>query len=201
MPVYKKANQVQISKGGVNSAADASASLGSSNGAREKTRKSLRNLDPNKRYLSLNVASGRAFVGFVNPRDDEHLSVSFSFLKNRFHSKHVRAGCEFDFNETFIFEFEGDHSSSKFDSSALLKLNQPVHICVLRHRKNERPVVIGTKNLDWRALLFSNSIEINAEIMPVDLTHKGSLGVLSLNLDLVPKLSKQEFIGEDQVTS
>jgi len=157
------------------------------------------NLDPNKRYLSCNLVCARAFVDFVNPRDDEYISVAFSFLKNRFHTKHVRSGCEIDFNETFIFEIEGEQGVSKFDPSALLKLNQPLHLCILRHRKSERPVVLGTKNLDWRCLLFSNSVEVNAEVMPVDLTHKGSLGVLQLNLDLVPNLLKSELILEEQV--
>ena len=81
----------------------------------------------------------------------------------------------------------------------MLKLNHPIHITILRHRRNEKAVVLGTKNIDWRSLLFSNSVEINAEVQPVDLTHKGSLGVILLNLDLVPNLFKSELIGEEQV--
>jgi len=104
--------------------------------------------------------------------------MTVSFLKARYHTKHVRAACDISFDETFIFEFEGDHGTSKFDASLMLKLNQPVHLTILRHRKNDRPVVIGTKNLDWRSLLFCNSVEINAEVLPVDLTHKGALGVV-----------------------
>ena len=72
----------------------------------------------------------------MNPRDDEHISVAISFLKNRYHTKRVRAGVEFTFNETFVFEFEGDQANSKFDASLLLKLNQPLHLTILRHRKN-----------------------------------------------------------------
>lgn len=66
---------------------------------------------------------GRAFVDFVNPRDDEYISMAVSFLKNRFHTKHVRASCEVPIDETFIFEFEGEYGTSKFDSSMMLKLN------------------------------------------------------------------------------
>lgn len=135
----------------------------------------------------------------MNPRDDEHISVAISFLKNRFHTKRVRAGVEFAFNETFVFEFEGDQANSKFDAALLLKLNQPLHLTILRHRKNQRPVVIGTKNLDWRSLLYCNSVELNAGIMPVDLTTKGSLGLIQLNLDLVPNMTKTELCTEDQV--
>ena len=41
-------------------------------------------LDPNKRYLSCTVVRGNAFVDFVNVRPDEDISVSVSFLKNRY---------------------------------------------------------------------------------------------------------------------
>lgn len=83
-----------------------------------------------------------------------------------------------NFGEQFFFEIEGFQEPSKFDASLLLKLKQPLHVTILRHRRNEKPVVIGTTNLDWRSVLYSNSIEMNAEILPVDLTQKGSLGKL-----------------------
>ena len=59
----------------------------------------------------------------------------------------------------------------------LLKLNQTLHVTILRQKKNEKAVVMGTKNLDWRAILHSNSIEVNAEILPVDLTKQGAMGL------------------------
>lgn len=80
------------------------------------------------------------------------------------------------FGETFLFEIDGNFEQSKFDASLLLKLKQPLHITILRHKRNEKPVVIGTTNLDWRSVLHSNSVEMNAEILPVDLTQRGSLG-------------------------
>lgn len=79
----------------------------------------------------------------------------------------------------------------------MLKLNFPIHFTILRHRKNEKPVVLGTKNVDWRSLLYCNSCEINAEVQPVDMTHKGSLGVLSINLDFLPTLTKNDLLTED----
>jgi len=81
----------------------------------------------------------------------------------------------------------------------MLKLNQPLHLTILRHRKNDKPVVIGTKNLDWRSLLFCNSVEINAEVLPVDLTHKGALGVIQINLDMIPNMMKSELLLKEQV--
>ena len=83
----------------------------------------LNRLDKDKRYLSVNVVHGVAFVDFVNPRDDEEISIAVSFLKNRYMTKKVQANCEFNLGETFIFELEGDFAPKAFDASLLLKLN------------------------------------------------------------------------------
>lgn len=88
-----------------------------------------------------------------------------------------------------MFEFVGDDENIKFDAAMLLKLNQPIHITILKHRKNEKPLVLGTKCLEWRSLLYCNQIEINAEVLPISLAQKGSLGVIQLHLDLNPCLS------------
>ena len=58
-----------------------------SRGTKKPGFKGAKGLDPNKRYLCCNIVGGRALVDFVNPRDDEYVSVAVSFLKNRFHTK------------------------------------------------------------------------------------------------------------------
>ena len=156
-------------------------------------------LDPNKRYLSCTVVKGNAFVDFVNVRPDEDISISVSFLKNRYTTRMVQCSTDPVFDETFLFEFVGDNEEVKFDASMLVKFNKPLHITILKHRKNEKPVVLGTKNIDWRPVLWSNQIEVNAEILPVSLTHQGSLGVLTLNIDLAPELSRTELLLEEAV--
>ena len=126
MPSVKKGMTVtQNNKAGNGIDVSASDSYGNQKpGTRQKSSfKTAKGLDPNKRYLSCNISSGRAFVDFVNPRDDEYISIAVSFLKSRYHTKHARAGCEVFFDETFIFEFEGENGVSKFDSSLMLKLN------------------------------------------------------------------------------
>ena len=147
-------------------------------------------LDPNKRYMSCTVLRGNAFVDFVNVRPDEQMSITVSFLKNRFSTQMVQCTSDPVFDETFPFEFVGDNEEVKFDPTMLLKLNQPIHVTVLKHRTNEKPVVLGVKNIDWRPSLYCNQIEINAEIKPVSLTHQGSLGVLTMHIDLLPALSR-----------
>ena len=59
---------------------------------------------------------------------------------------------------------------------------------------------MGTKNVDWRDLLKCNSVEINAQVLPVDMTHQGSLGIFLINLDLAPNLMKSELLRDEQVS-
>jgi hypothetical protein len=113
-------------------------------------------LDPNKRYMSLTVVKGSAFADFVNVRSDESLSIAVSFLKNRYHTRQVQCSTDPVYDETFLFEFVGDNENIKFDAATLLKLNQPIHITILKHRKNEKAVVLGTKQIEWRSLLYCN---------------------------------------------
>lgn len=129
------------------------------------------NMDPNKRFLSCRVVQGKAFVDFVSAKDDEFISITVSFLKNRFSTQLVNVSTDPFFDEAFVFELQGENENIRFDPSMLLKLNQPLHITILKQKKNEKPVVIGTKKIDWRSLLFSNSVELNAEVLPTSLTH------------------------------
>lgn len=48
-------------------------------------------------------------------------------------------------------------------------------------------------------MLYCNQVEINAEILPINLQQRGSLGVLTFNLDIAPALSQTELLNEDSV--
>lgn len=120
------------------------------------TRDYGRTIDPNKRYMSCRIVNGKAFVDFINPRDDEFLQISVSFLKSRFKTKLVPASTDPLWDEVFLFEFVGENESIRFDTSMLLKLHEPLQITVLKHRTNEKPIVISTKKVEWRPLLYTN---------------------------------------------
>ena len=51
------------------------------------------------------------------------MSVTVSFLKNRFSTQIVPVSSDPVFDETFMFEFVGDNEEVKFDPTMLLKLN------------------------------------------------------------------------------
>ena len=120
-------------------------------------------------------------VEMVTAREDEFVYATVSFLKQRFQTEAYPAGTDIVFGEEdgcMMFEFgqnEGERIGNSMDPAMLLKLNQHIHVTILKQRKNEKAIVLGTKNLDWRAVLHSNAIEINAEVLPVDLTKQGTL--------------------------
>ena len=60
-------------------------------------------------------------------------------------------------------------------------------------------MVLSTEKIDWREILACNSLEILREMQPADLKHKGSLGVLTVELDIHPFLTKDEIIGSETI--
>jgi hypothetical protein len=85
------------------------------------------------------------------------------------------------------------------DPHYLMRLNSPLVVVIQRQRGDERPVVISTDKIDWRDILCNNSLEITREMQPVDLKHKGSLGILTVEMDVHPYLSKEELLTVDTV--
>ncbi len=160
-------------------------------------------LEPNRRYLSIRLVSVRALVDFITPKEDEFIYCSISFLRQRFQTPAVAAAAELHFNEEeggFLFDIDETSRSAMIDPALLLKLNQSIHLTILKQKKHEKAVVLGSKNLDWRAVLHSNSIEVNAEILPVDLAKSGPMCVAQLHLDLLPALGKMEALSEEAVS-
>lgn len=122
----------------------------------------------------------KAFVDYVNPKEDEFIYATVSFLRQRFQTQAMPNSTEVYFPEedaSMLFEFSNGETAGLLDPTMLLKLNHSVHLTVLKQKKNEKAIVLGTKNIDWRAVLHSSSIEVNAEILPVDLAKQGSLCV------------------------
>ena len=65
-------------------------------------------LEPNRRYLSVRLVQLRALVDFLNPRDDEYIYATVSFLKQRYQTGAIPAQSEVLFTEeesSFLFDF------------------------------------------------------------------------------------------------
>ena len=115
-------------------------------------------MEPNKRYLAIRLVSLKALVDFVSPAEDEHIYATVSFLKQRFSTPAYPAQTDIIFTDhesTFLFNITDGELHTKFDPTVLLKLDHSVHLTVCKQRKNEKPIVIGTKNIDWRHTLHT----------------------------------------------
>ena len=150
-------------------------------------------MDPNKRYLAIKITKGSAFVDYIHPREDEYLKISVSFLDHRYSSELIPCSTDPVFDLSISFEVPG------IDPLSLLNLKSPLIIVLQKQSREDRPVVISTEKVDWRDILSNNSLEIMREMQPIDLKHKGSLGVLTIEMDVHPYLSKDELLPVDRV--
>ncbi len=93
-------------------------------------------IEPNRRYLSIRLVSVRAMVDFINPKEDEFIYCSISFLKQRFQTQAVAAAAELIFNDdegSFLFDIDDVTSrSAMIDPAMLLKLNQSIHVSIIK---------------------------------------------------------------------
>lgn len=145
-------------------------------------------LDPTKRYLVAKVMRGSAFTDFIEPRNDEYLSLSISFLNQRYNSSPVTCSTEPVFDLTIHFEIP-----SNYDTHTMLKEYSPLVVVLQKQRDIDRPVILSTSLVDWRELLAHNSVDINIEMKPTSRALKGSVGLIHLELDFEPIFSKSEL--------
>lgn len=146
-------------------------------------------LDKKKKYVICKINKGASFVDFVSPKEDEYLKVSVSFLDQRYSSDPVPATTDPVFDFTVSLEIP-----SFLDPASLLTASTPLIVVLQKQKIEERSVVLSTERIDWRDLLANNSIEVAKEMQPIDLKHKGSLGILYIDLDLHPYLGKDNLL-------
>lgn len=113
-------------------------------------------LDPLKRYMIAKVYRGSGFVDYIEPKPDEFLKLSVSFLNQRYSSSLVTSTSEPVFDLTIHFEIP-----SSFDSHTMLKEYSPIVLILQKQRANENAVILSTAIVDWRELLCHNSVDIN----------------------------------------
>jgi centrosomal protein CEP76 len=110
-------------------------------------------------------------------------------LDQRFSSNLIPASTDPVFDFTISFEIP-----SHLDPTSLLTAATPLIVILQRQKMEERPVILSTERIDWRDLLANNSVEITKEMQPIDLKHKGSLGILYIDLDIHPYISKDKLL-------
>ena len=68
----------------------------------------------------------------------------------------IKAAPYLEVNESFTFQFVDKDDPVELFPANLLNINEPIQVTVLLHTKNEKPYVLGIKNIEWRQVLFEN---------------------------------------------
>ena len=109
-------------------------------------------------YWSLNCTFHECseFNFFVEANEDEYLSFTLGFRDQRHTTKMIKAAPYLEVNESFTFQFVDKDDPVELFPANLLNINEPIQVTVLLHTKNEKPYVLGIKNIEWRQVLFEN---------------------------------------------
>ena len=151
-------------------------------------------LDSSKKYLLLKVQYGKAFIDYMDNKDTNlTMQVHLSFLQQRFSTHKVVCCSEPIFDDSFLLHLT--HSDAPVDFSSLVKLQAPIHLVITIDSPKGKEV-LTTKNIEWRAMLSSPSLSFPLELLGVGAKSKVAVGALYLQIDVMPKTKKIEFISD-----
>jgi hypothetical protein len=127
---------------------------------------------PGKRYLSVRVKPGRAFV--ENILDDSEATVggyhvlrlSMEFRGARCVSAPVPATVEPQFNENFLFALQSDGQEMEglISLEQLAEMHEPLHVIVMRESSLGTTHLISSIKVEWRKVLVHGRLSVNVEL-------------------------------------
>ncbi|XP_066481255.1 centrosomal protein of 76 kDa isoform X1 [Tiliqua scincoides] len=159
------------------------------------------NIDPMRRYLYLQVLSGKAFLEHLQEPEPlpgqtcSTFTLCLHFRNQRFRSKPVPCACEPDFNDGFLLEIYKDslgEGSKMADATTMLSICDPVHIVLIKTDTSGEITLVASYFLEWRSVLSAENriTNVAVELLGVGTESKVSVGVLNIRLELYPKLNK-----------
>ncbi|XP_077208924.1 centrosomal protein of 76 kDa isoform X2 [Paroedura picta] len=133
------------------------------------------NIDPTRRYLYLQVLSGKAFLEHLQEPEPLHgqicstFTLCLHFRNQRFRSKPVPCACEPDFSDGFLLEVYKDSLDTSGETT-----------------------LVASYFLEWRSVLSAENrvTTVAVELLGVGTESKVSVGVLDIKLEMYPKLNK-----------
>ncbi|KAM7126879.1 centrosomal protein of 76 kDa isoform 3-T3 [Molossus nigricans] len=168
---------------------------------RQSTLLKKTNIDPTRRYLYLQVLSGKAFLEHLQEPEPlpgqvcSTFTLCLHFRNQRFRSKPVPCACEPDFHDGFLLEVHreslGD-GTRMADSTTMLSISDPVHMVLIKTDIFGETTLVASYFLEWRSVLGSENgvTNLTAELMGVGTESKVSVGVLNIKLEMYPPLNQ-----------
>ncbi len=132
----------------------------------------------------------------------EKMIVCIHFGDQRFRSTPVSACVNPAFDEDFMIELQlEDRHDLHFDeASAILQLNSPIHIIVIRQGEDGRFHFVGGHMLEWRKVLKRGVIVMSVELGGgVGYEMTVPKGLLEIKLEIIPRPAVN--IAENEITN
>ena len=128
----------------------------------------------------------------MSPQSREKMMVCVHFGDQRFRSAPVSCCVNPAFDEDFMIELnlEDRHDLHFDEASAILQMNTPIHLVVIRQDEEGRYHFVGGHMLEWRKVLKRGVIMMSVELgggAGYEMTVPK--GLLEIRLELVPKPS------------
>ena len=134
---------------------------------------------PTEDYIDLKVEimQGDFFCGYISSTGDKSFICNVAFLNQRYISEPIKASGrpDFDHETTFIINKE-------IGLRELLMENPPMHFALIeQNHKTKKRILIGTRKIEWRHILYSKSIEQEIEFVSMELNNKNPVGIVKVS--------------------
>jgi hypothetical protein len=154
---------------------------------------------PNKRYLSVRLTGGRAFVDFLltdeSKLNPSTLTVHAQFGSERRDSSSVTAAVEPEFNLRWFFPLQNEQDEAPLISlNSLLDRPIPLSLILLKHSQTRPGEVelLSAHDIEWRKTLVHGRLAVCAELPAFNsgsmeaAQSRKTLGLLNVELEIVP---------------
>ena len=109
----------------------------------------------------------------------------FLLLGQRHASRPVTVAVEPNFDQQhFLFELP-------VTAEDLLELKDPMHMVVVQHGPHDESAIVGAQSVEWRRVLVSGFLALNVELAAVGGDSSVATGVLSLQLEMLPRVESK----------
>ena len=142
------------------------------------------NLNSSKRYLSVRIHNGAAFVDQLADFEEGSfnrttIQLLVQFKSERFKTSAVPLSVEPEFNSEFFFVLNNKLGNIE----ELLSTQEPLKIVAIKCDKNGNQTVISLKNIEWRECLNCKRRDIEIELNGLKNERSITIGTLRNDYD------------------
>eukprot|EP00670_Eutreptiella_braarudii_P026734 CAMPEP_0174385492 /NCGR_PEP_ID=MMETSP0811_2-20130205/126635_1 /TAXON_ID=73025 ORGANISM="Eutreptiella gymnastica-like, Strain CCMP1594" /NCGR_SAMPLE_ID=MMETSP0811_2 /ASSEMBLY_ACC=CAM_ASM_000667 /LENGTH=621 /DNA_ID=CAMNT_0015539827 /DNA_START=97 /DNA_END=1959 /DNA_ORIENTATION=- len=168
----------------------------------------------NSRYLHVKVLGGRAFLDhldtdstFAASRHEVYICVLFG--TQRLQSRKVPCVCDPPWDDDFLLDLDAEKGHLAMATLPLqganrdlLRLNLPIQFVVIKRDKEKgTKQYVGENAVEWRKVLRTGVLSISVELGAGATGLKVPLGVLELQIELIPAPTNRTSVPEEDIVA